>query len=156
MCIGSVATREKALACVDDVLCRAKVGLEEADDSSDDAGLDDEELERADMWAEEEDCGIVWEDGIRRFGRRHVLCSGSHVLVHGWSATVRRVNLNSATVEVAWHALPWRPTEVVPLASLRSLYDWGYISRDVQWCAGKAARHMSRLYRHCANCAKVA
>eukprot|EP01059_Diplonema_ambulator_P012700 TRINITY_DN23131_c0_g1_i1.p1 TRINITY_DN23131_c0_g1~~TRINITY_DN23131_c0_g1_i1.p1 ORF type:complete len:141 (+),score=34.05 TRINITY_DN23131_c0_g1_i1:74-496(+) len=78
---------------------------------------------------EEELCGEVGMDGVRRFKHRRVLCAGSEVLVDGWLAFVESVNMQKETVTIKYPASS-APTEV-PLSAVRSILT-NPVNRDLQ------------------------
>ena len=78
---------------------------------------------------DEERCGEIGEDGVRRFKHRRVLCQGSEVLVSGWVAIVDSVCMDSSRVTITYVA--GGKVECVPLTAVKAGHT-DPLNRDLQ------------------------
>eukprot|EP01064_Diplonema_japonicum_P030435 TRINITY_DN517_c12_g1_i1.p1 TRINITY_DN517_c12_g1~~TRINITY_DN517_c12_g1_i1.p1 ORF type:complete len:142 (+),score=17.63 TRINITY_DN517_c12_g1_i1:161-586(+) len=78
---------------------------------------------------EEEKCGEVGSDGVRRFKHRRVLCKGAEVLVNGWLAFVEAVDMDNEKVVIRYPSAI--STEAVALTEVRSILT-NPVNRDLQ------------------------
>ena len=78
---------------------------------------------------EEEQCGSVGHDGIRRYAHRRVLCKGSEVFVGMWHAIVTSLDMDAETVVIKYTT--GGAEEEVPLQAVRSVV-FNQLNRDIQ------------------------
>eukprot|EP01060_Flectonema_neradi_P003191 TRINITY_DN12037_c0_g2_i2.p1 TRINITY_DN12037_c0_g2~~TRINITY_DN12037_c0_g2_i2.p1 ORF type:complete len:167 (+),score=27.13 TRINITY_DN12037_c0_g2_i2:75-503(+) len=91
--------------------------------------LDDKKPHPTDVVNEEDRCGEVGHDGVRRFSQRRVLCKGSEVFIGMWHGTVESLNMEEETVRVKYTTGGLE--EDVPLTSIRSVVI-NQFNRDLQ------------------------